>query len=48
VQHLTRFLLAKDQEQCDKLFGIANKFRLCGVIYWDDKGRIPEPWLMAF
>ncbi|MCO5179412.1 MAG: AMP-binding protein [Candidatus Promineofilum sp.] len=45
------FVLAKDQEQCDKLLeiraGIPNVRK---VIYWDDRGlwNVDDPWLMPF
>ena len=46
-----RFVLAKDQEQCDKLLEIRAEIpKVERVIYWDDRGlwNYDEPWLVAF
>ena len=45
------FVLAKDQEQCDKLLDIrADLPKVRRVIYWDDRGlwNYDEPWLLPF
>jgi long-chain acyl-CoA synthetase len=45
------FVLAKDQEQCDKLLEIRDQIpKVKRVIYWDDRGlwNIDDPWLMSF
>ncbi|MEZ4517450.1 MAG: AMP-binding protein [Chloroflexota bacterium] len=45
------FVLAKDQEQCDKMLEIRDRIpAVHRVIYWDDKGlwNYDEPWLMPF
>jgi long-chain acyl-CoA synthetase len=50
------FVLAKDQEQCDKLLDIRDQMAdvnitaVKKVIYWDEKGlwNYNEPWLMSF
>jgi long-chain acyl-CoA synthetase len=45
------FVLAKDQEQCDKLLEIKDEVpKVKRVIYWDPKGlwNYEEPWLMSF
>jgi long-chain acyl-CoA synthetase len=45
------FVLAKDQEQCDKLLEIKDKVpAVKKVIYWEDRGlwNYNEPWLMEF
>lgn len=45
------FVLAKDQEQCDKLLEIRDRIpRVRRVIYWDERGlwHYDEPWLMPF
>lgn len=44
-------VLAKDQEQCDKLLEVKDKMpALKKVIYWEDRGlwNYNEPWLMDF
>lgn len=46
-----RFVLASDQEQCDKLLDIKDKLPdVKHVIYWDDRGmwNYNEPWLLDF
>ncbi len=46
-----RYVLAKDQEQCDKLLDIRAQIpRVERVIYWDDRGlwNYDDPWLMPF
>ncbi len=46
-----RFVLAKDQEQCDKLLEIRAQIpKVERVIYWDEKGlwHYDEPWLISF
>ena len=46
-----RFVLAKDQEQCDKVLEIRDKIpKVERVIYWDEKGlwHYDEPWLVSF
>jgi long-chain acyl-CoA synthetase len=45
------FVLAKDQEQCDKLIEIRPQIpRVQRVIYWDDRGlwNVDDPWLVSF
>jgi long-chain acyl-CoA synthetase len=45
------FVLAKDQEQCDKLLEIRDRIpAVRRVIYWDDKGlwNYDDPWLTPF
>jgi long-chain acyl-CoA synthetase len=45
------FVLAKDQEQCDKLLEIRDQIpAVRRVIYWDDKGlwNYDDPWLTPF
>lgn len=45
------FVVAGDQEQCDKLLEIRDKIpAVKQVIYWDDRGMwyYKEPWLMDF
>jgi long-chain acyl-CoA synthetase len=45
------FVLAKDQEQCDKLLEIRHQVpEVQRVIYWEDKGlwSYDEPWLISF
>ena len=45
------FVLAKDQEQCDKMLDIRERLpRVKRVIYWDDRGlwNYDDPWLMPF
>jgi long-chain acyl-CoA synthetase len=45
------FVLAKDQEQCDKLLQIREEApRVQRVIYWEEKGlwNYDEPWLISF
>lgn len=45
------FVLAGDQEQCDKLLSIQSELPLVRkVIYWDERGMwgYSEPWLMDF
>ena len=45
------FVLAKDQEQCDKLLEVRQELPLVKkVIYWDARGMwsYPDPWLMDF
>ena len=45
------FVLAGDQEQCDKLLEIKSNLPLVQrVIYWDDRGlwAYHDPWLMSF
>jgi long-chain acyl-CoA synthetase len=45
------FVLAKDQEQCDKLLEIREQVpRVRRVVYWDEKGlwSYDEPWLINF
>jgi long-chain acyl-CoA synthetase len=45
------FVLAGDQEQCDKLLAVKEKLPLVKkVIYWDDRGMwyYEDPWLMEF
>jgi len=45
------FVLAQDQEQCDKLLAIKDAVpNVKKVIYWDDKGlwHYDDPWLMSF
>lgn len=46
-----RFVLAKDQEQCDKLLEIRQQIpKVKHVIYWDDRGlwNYDDPWLVSF
>ena len=45
------FVLAKDQEQCDKLLDIRHEIpKVKHVIYWDDSGlwNHDDPWLVSF
>lgn len=45
------FLLAHDQEQCDKALALRDRLpNVRCVIYWDDKGLwgYDDPWLMSF
>jgi long-chain acyl-CoA synthetase len=45
------FVLAKDQEQCDKLLDVREKLpNVRRVIYWDERGlwNYDDPWLMPF
>ncbi len=45
------FVLAKDQEQCDKLLEIRRQVpEVQRVIYWEEKGlwSYDEPWLISF
>lgn len=45
------FVLAKDQEQCDKLLEIREQIPgVRRVIYWDDRGlwNVDDPWLVSF
>ena len=45
------FVLAKDQEQCDKMLEIRERIpRVRRVIYWDDRGlwNYDDPWLIPF
>jgi long-chain acyl-CoA synthetase len=45
------FVLAKDQEQCDKLLEIREHVpRVQAVIYWEEKGlwNYDDPWLIGF
>ncbi len=45
------FILAKDQEQCDKMLEIRDSIpNVRRVIYWDDRGlwNYDDPWLMPF
>lgn len=45
------FVLAKDQEQCDKFLDIKGQIpRVKRVIYWDERGlwNYDDPWLMSF
>lgn len=45
------FVLAKDQEQCDKLLEIRQQIpKVKYVIYWDDRGlwNYDDPWLVSF
>ncbi|MCZ2113091.1 MAG: AMP-binding protein [Anaerolineae bacterium] len=45
------FVLAKDQEQCDKMLEIRDSIpNVRKVIYWDDRGlwNYDDPWLMSF
>ncbi len=45
------FVIAQDQEQCDKLLDIRHHIgRVKHVIYWDDRGlwSYDESWLMSF
>ncbi|MDT8306552.1 MAG: AMP-binding protein [Anaerolineae bacterium] len=45
------FVLAKDQEQCDKLLEIREQIpKVKRVIYWDDRGlwNVDDPWLLSF
>ncbi len=46
-----KFVLAKDQEQCDKMLLVRDKIpNVKRVIYWDDQGLwdYDEPWLISF
>jgi long-chain acyl-CoA synthetase len=45
------FLLAHDQEQCDKALAMKDKFpNIRKVIYWEERGlwNYDDPWLMSF
>ncbi|MFK7802698.1 MAG: long-chain fatty acid--CoA ligase [Anaerolineae bacterium] len=45
------FVLAQDQEQCDKMLEIQDKLpNIRKVIYWDDRGlwNLDNDWLMSF
>ena len=45
------FVLAKDQEQCDKMLEIRERIpNIRKVIYWDDRGlwNYDDPWLVPF
>ncbi len=45
------FVLAKDQEQCDKLLEMRGQIpKVRRVIYWDERGlwNYDEPWLLPF
>lgn len=45
------FLLAHDQEQCDKALALRERIpNVRKVIYWDDRGlwSYDDPWLMSF
>lgn len=45
------FVLAKDQEQCDKLLSIQDEIpNVRQVIYWDERGlwNYDNPWLISF
>jgi long-chain acyl-CoA synthetase len=45
------FVLAKDQEQCDKLLDVRDRLpQVRRVIYWDERGlwNYDEPWLMPY
>ena len=45
------FILAKDQEQCDKMLEIRARIpNVRKVIYWDDRGlwNYDDPWLVPF
>ncbi len=45
------FVLAKDQEQCDKMLEIRDRIpNVRKVIYWDDQGlwNYDDPWLVPF
>ncbi len=45
------FLLAHDQEQCDKALDLRDKLpKIRKVVYWDDKGlwNYDDPWLASF
>lgn len=45
------FVLAKDQEQCDKMLEIRDRIpNVRKIIYWDDQGlwNYDDPWLMPF
>jgi len=45
------FVLAKDQEQCDKLLEMRRQIpKVQRVIYWDERGlwNYDEPWLLPF
>lgn len=46
-----RFVLAQDQEQCDKLLDIRDQLpKVERVIYWDERGlwNYDDPWLISF
>jgi len=46
-----KFVVAQDQEQCDKLLEIQHHIpKVKHVIYWDDRGlwNYEEPWLKSF
>lgn len=45
------FVLAKDQEQCDKLLDVRERLpKVRRVIYWDERGlwNYDEPWLIPY
>lgn len=45
------FVLAKDQEQCDKLLAIKEELpHVKQVVYWDERGlwNYKDPWLISF
>jgi long-chain acyl-CoA synthetase len=45
------FVVAHDQEQCDKMLALRDKLPLVRqVVYWDEKGlwSYTDPWLMGF
>ncbi len=47
----SRFVLAKDQEQCDKVLEIRDRIpNIERVIYWDERGlwNYNDPWLISF
>ncbi len=47
----SRFVFAKDQEQCDKLLEARDELpQVERVIYWDERGlwNYDDPWLIAF
>ena len=52
IQHSdATFVLAKDQEQCDKLLEVRDSIpNVRRVIYWDERGlwNYDEPWLVSF
>lgn len=47
----SKFVLAKDQEQCDKMLEIRPKIpKVKYVIYWDERGlsHYNDPWLISY
>ncbi|MDX1688123.1 MAG: AMP-binding protein [Candidatus Promineifilaceae bacterium] len=45
------FVLAKDQEQCDKVLAIRQEIpKVRNVIYWDERGLwdLDDPWLISY